>query len=159
MSKQVDKLVGLLRTETWGLHPRLHAVNLAASLLPRRGSGEKRARILTLAGFRIGKGTEINGVPRISGRAGLLDRLDIGEGCSIDVDCVLDLEEHITMGNRVTLGPGVMVLTSTHEMAGADHRAGEGVVVEPGSVVNKDVAPNTRVGGIPATPLEVLAPS
>ena len=32
----------------------------------------------------------------------------------------------------------------------------EGAIVEPGAVVNKDVAAHTRVGGIPATQLEVL---
>jgi len=187
MSNAIEKLAELVRTETWGLHPRLYAVSLAASFLPRRGSGQTRARILSLAGFRIGHGTAIHDVPRISGRAGLLGRLDIGTDCRIDVDCVLDLEEHINMGHRVTLGPGVMILTSTHEMAGAEHRAGvitrapvtlkdgvlvgaraivlpgvtvgEGAIVEPGAVVNKDVAPHTRVGGIPATQLEVLSAS
>ena len=124
MSNPLDKLVGLLRTETWGLHPRLHAVNFAASWLPRRGSGQGRARILSLAGFRIGEGTSIQSVPRVSGRAGLLSRLDIGRDCNIDIDCVLDLEEHITIGDRVTIGPGVMILTSTHELASAEHRAG-----------------------------------
>jgi acetyltransferase-like isoleucine patch superfamily enzyme len=33
---------------------------------------------------------------------------------------------------------------------------GEGAIVEAGAVVNKDVAPHTRVGGIPAVQLEVL---
>jgi maltose O-acetyltransferase len=185
MSDLLEKLRELVRTETFGFHPRLHAVSLAASLLPRRGSGDRRTRILRLAGFRIGRGTQVRGLPRISGRAGLLERLDVGDDCSIDLDCVLDLEEHIRIGNRVTLGPGVMILTSTHELASAEHRAGvitrapvtlrdgclvgaraivlpgvtlgEGAIVEPGAVVNKDVAPNTRVGGIPAMPLETLA--
>jgi acetyltransferase-like isoleucine patch superfamily enzyme len=33
---------------------------------------------------------------------------------------------------------------------------GAGAIVNAGAVVNKDVAPNTRVGGIPALQIEVL---
>jgi acetyltransferase-like isoleucine patch superfamily enzyme len=36
---------------------------------------------------------------------------------------------------------------------------GDGAIVNPGSVVNKDVPPNTRVGGMPAVQLEVLETS
>ena len=77
-----------------------------------------------------------------------------------------------------------MILTSTHELDIKEHRAGRlqlspvnvgdgvwigaraiilpgvtigaGAVVNPGAVVNKDVAPQTRVGGTPAVPIEVL---
>jgi maltose O-acetyltransferase len=77
-----------------------------------------------------------------------------------------------------------MILTSTHELDIREHRAGAvqrspvvigdgawlgarcvilpgvtvgaGSIVNPGAVVNKDVAAHTRVGGMPAMQLEVL---
>jgi maltose O-acetyltransferase len=174
----------LLHEETFGIHPRLIALNLATRLLPRHQASHARARLFALAGFRIGAGTELAATPKINGGDALFSNLVIGQGCSIDVDCVFDLEEKITLGDRVTVSPGVMILTSTHELDIREHRAGavqrspvkvgagawlgarctilpgvtigEGAVVNPGSVVNKDVAANTRVGGVPATPIEVL---
>jgi maltose O-acetyltransferase len=171
-----------LQTEVAGVHPTLHAYNLVASLLPPRTSGSLRARLLELTGIHIGAGSTIDGSVKISGPRGRLsDNLSIGEGCSIGDGCVLDLSDKLTIGHRVTLEPGVMILTSTHELDFPAHRAGplvlnpvsvgdgawlraraiilpnvkigEGAVVEAGAVVNKDVAPHTRVGGSPAVKL------
>ncbi len=180
-----QKIVSALRVEVYGLHPRLHALTLAASLLPRRNAAEARARLFALAGFRIGNGTRMHGSPRVSGGNDLFSRLVIGENCSIDEDCAFDLEETIKIGDRVSIGPGTMILTSTHELGTREHRAGSimkspvtvgdgallgarsiilpgvtigaGAVVNPGAVVNKDVLPHTRVGGAPAVQIEVLS--
>jgi len=184
-SARLRKLVGSLKLEFYGLHPRLHALTVAAAILPRRNAGEARARLFALAGFQIGRGTELHGSPRISGGVRLFDKLSIGKNCTIDEDCVFDLEEAITIGDRVAIGPGAMILTSTHELGTREHRAGPitkspvrvgdgallgarsiilpgvtvgaGAVVNPGAVVNKDVLPHTRVGGAPAVQLEVLS--
>jgi maltose O-acetyltransferase len=173
-----------VQTEVVGIHPRLHAYNLAAGLLPLRASAELRAQLLRLTGFTVGRGVRINGPLKISGPRGLLKRLQIGEETFIDADCVLDLCENLSIGSRVTLEPGVLILTSTHELDFPKHRAGKlivnpvsigdgawlrarcvilpgvkigaGAVVDAGSVVNKDVEPNIRVGGIPAVKLEAL---
>jgi maltose O-acetyltransferase len=180
-----QKFVSALKVEFYGLHPRLHALTLVASLLPRRNAAEARARLFALAGFRIGPGTRLHSSPRISGGSDLFSRLLIGENCSIDEDCAFDLEETIRIGDRVSIGPGTMILTSTHELGPREHRAGSimkspvtvqdgallgarsiilpgvtvgaGAVVNPGAVVNKDVQPHTRVGGAPAVQLEVLS--
>ncbi|MEI9941348.1 MAG: acyltransferase [Pseudomonadota bacterium] len=173
----------LLHEETFGIHPRLIALNAIDSFLPRN-SARARARLFALAGFQIGAGTLLAGPPKINGGSALFSNLVIGEECAIAVDCVFDLEERITIGDRVTLGPGVMILTSTHELDIREHRAGPvqrspvsigsgawlgarctilpgvtvgaGSIVNPGALVNKDVAPNTRVNGIPAIQIEVL---
>ena len=173
-----------VQTEVVGIHPRLHAYNLASALLPVRASGELRAKLLRLTGVSVGEGSQIHGPLKISGPAGLLGRLKIGQSAHVGADCVLDLSEQLTIGDRVTIEPGVMILTSTHELDFPQHRAGKvivspvsigdgvwlrarsvvlpgvtigaGAVVEVGAVVNRDVAPNTRVGGIPAAKLEVL---
>lgn len=174
----------VVQEELVGIHPRLHAYNLAASLLPVRGAAELRARLLRLSGATVGPGTKIHGPLKITGPGDLLPRLRIGADCNLGAGCVLDLSERLTIGDRVTFDPGVMVLTSTHELDLPEHRAGKivmspvtiadgawlraravilpgskigaGAVVEAGAVVNKDVEPNARVGGIPASKLEIL---
>jgi maltose O-acetyltransferase len=122
--------------------------------------------------------------PKDSSKAGLFANLIIGSDVVIDIDAVFDLEERITIGDRVLIGAQVMILTSTHELGPKEHRAGpvirnpvviesgawigartvilpgvtigHGAVVNPGSVVNKDVPPNTRVGGAPAKKVEAF---
>jgi len=178
------KVVTLLQEETGGIHPRLIALNAALSFLPRHYAQRARARLFSRAGFRIGDGTRIVAPPRINGGSDLFSKLVVGQDCVIEADCVFDLGERITLGDRVTLSPGVMILTSTHELDIREHRAGPvqlspvtiehgawlgaraiilpgvtvgaGAIVNPGSVVNKDVLPQTRVGGSPAMQLEVL---
>jgi len=184
MSSPLRKLWEILQQESTGLHPRLQAFTIAQSFLPKRESGWARARLFALAGFRVGQGTRIDGCPRITGQTGLEANLVIGKNCVIGDQCVFDLSERITMGDNVTLSPGTMILTSTHEMASAQHRAGkvitspvaighgawlgarciilpganigEGAVVDAGAVVNKEVLPHTRVAGIPAMQRENL---
>jgi maltose O-acetyltransferase len=179
------RAVEVVLTEFAGLHPRLHAYNVAAELLPASAAGGLRARLLRLAGFDVGAGTRVTGPLSITGPRGVLPRLKIGANCAIAPNCVIDLSEHVTIGDGVTIEPGVMILTSTHELDFPHHRAGalvtnpvtigsgtwlraraiilpgvnvgNGVVVEAGAVVNKDVPSNARVGGSPAVVLEELA--
>ncbi len=51
-------------------------------------------------------------------------------------------EHHVTIGNDVWIGHGVVVL--------AGRRVGDGAVIAAGAVVSKDVAPYTIVGGVSA---------
>jgi acetyltransferase-like isoleucine patch superfamily enzyme len=178
------RLLTAATTEFVGIHPRLHAYNVAIRLLPTGVAAGLRGRLLRRAGFDIGEHTEIAGPLGITGARSLLPRLHIGADCKIDAQCILDVSEQLHIGDRVTIEPGVMILTSTHELDFPQHRAGKtilspvtigdgawiraravilpgvkigaGAVVEAGSVVNKDVEPNTRVGGSPAAKLEVL---
>jgi maltose O-acetyltransferase len=178
------KLAALLQEDTSGLHPRLIALNCLVGLLPRHSAPGARARLFSLAGFRVGEGTSLLSAPKINGGANLFSNLSIGRDCEIGADCVFDLGERVTIGSGVTLGPGVTLLTSTHELDIREHRAGaiqlkpvtigdgawlgagvvilpgvvigEGAVVDAGSVVNKDVGPQTRVGGTPAMPRGAL---
>jgi maltose O-acetyltransferase len=181
----LERVTKTVREETAGWHPRIFALGWAASTLGRDEPGSrKRAQLMARFGFDVGEGSSVAEIPKLSGRAGLIERLHVGRHCTLDVDCIFDLEEQITLEDKVTIGPGVMILTSTHELASAAHRAGavtrapvtiregawlrpraivlpgvtigEGAIVEAGAVVNKDVAPHVRVGGIPATQLEVL---
>ena len=167
-----------------GLHPRLHAYNMAVKLLPTRSNGALRARLLRMAGFQVGAGTVINGLLKLNGGSGFEANLQLGQDCTIEADGIWDLSDKLSIGDRVTIDPGVMILTSTHEMDFPSHRAGKillspvvvadgawlrarciilpgvtigaGAVVEAGAVVNKDVAANARVGGVPAVVLPPL---
>jgi maltose O-acetyltransferase len=174
----------LLREDTAGLHLRLQIANMVARLLPRDAANRLRARLLNGAGFNIGEGTVIRGRPHINGGHELYGNLVVGRHCLIEVGCTLDLEERLTLGDRVTVGHEAMLLTSSHEIGPKEHRAGDmvrapvtvgdgawlgprcvilpgitigaGAIVTPGSLVNKDVPPNTRVAGIPAKQVEEL---
>ena len=180
--------------ETRNIHLRLRWMYWRNALLSRRSAPVRRAQLLRNAGFPIGDGTVVHGMPRITGSPageqgdsdpGLFGHLAVGRDCVLEPETVLDLEQRITIGDNVMIGAQVMILTSTHELGPREHRAGlltrspvtigdgvwigarsvllpgvtigDGAVVDAGSVVNKDVPPNARFGGIPAKKLEVFA--
>jgi acetyltransferase-like isoleucine patch superfamily enzyme len=155
------------------------------SLLPRRSGRQLRAKLLRGLGFTVGEGTEVKGPLKIDAQRGVLGKLQIGRACSIDAECTFELSDAISIGDRVTIEPGVTILTSTHELDDTQQRRagklltgpvrigdgawlraraivlpgvtiGSGAVVEAGAVVDKDVAEHTRVGGMPAVVLEAL---
>jgi acetyltransferase-like isoleucine patch superfamily enzyme len=148
------------------------------------------------AGGRIRSGTVIYaGVTigaRFSSGHGALVREDnvIGDDCSVGTHAVLEpgnrigdgtrvhshcFLEHVTLGRRVFLGPGVVFTDDPHPACprylecvlgalvaddaavGANAtilpgvRIGEGALVGAGSVVTRDVPPGTVVAGSPAT--------
>lgn len=169
-----SKLSQLMTEELGALHPRLEAVNVVNRFVPTA----VRGKLLEQVGFQIGEGTTFLGQPRITGGAQLPHNLIIGRECVIEMGVTFDLEERITLGDRVTLGHQVMILTSTHELGPPQHRAGNvtrspvtigdgvwigtraiilpgvtigaGAVIAAGALVNKNVEPNTRVAGTPA---------
>lgn len=185
MKNWLKKVSTALGEETMSFHPKVQVMNAVAKFLPEGKGHALRADLMRQAGFSVGAGTEVHGPPRITGGPGLESRLVIGAKCLLEPDCTFDLEEHITLGDEVTLGHQVVILTSTHELGPPKHRAGPvqrspvvieagawvgpraiilpgvtigaGAIVEPGSLVNKSVEPNTRVGGTPARQLEVLS--
>jgi maltose O-acetyltransferase len=169
----------LLQEELYGIQPRLLLARLLLWPLPFFVGSRLRARLLRLLGFQIGRGVMMWGTPTMIGGRSLHKRLAIGAGSLFSVDCFLDLSGTITIGDGVTFGPQVMVITGAHKLGTAERRAGrlspeavvigrgawlgarvtvlpgvtigEGAVVAAGAVVTQDVPPHTLAAGVPAT--------
>src|SRR5215211_5124547 len=172
---QVHRGIEVLRQELDGVRPRHILARLLVLPIPLLAGGRLRATALRVAGFDIGRGVVLGGMPRIFGNGRIAPRLTIGDHCFLNVGVTLELGEHITIGRWATFGPEVMLLTSSHEIGRPDHRCetrllapitigdgawigaratilpgvtvGHGAVVGAGSLVMSDVEPNTLVAG------------
>lgn len=151
-----------------------------AALIPKWRFPRVRAAMYRLAGFNIARKVTLFGplILRGHGRA-WHKRLTISEGVCIapNVELILDGECHI--GKNVTLSPGVVIHTGTHQVGFGSRRCtpdvigkavsigdgawiclnalvlpgvtiGPGAVVSAGAVVSMDVEPHTMVAGNPA---------
>ncbi|HWA77314.1 MAG TPA: acyltransferase [Polyangiaceae bacterium] len=180
------KLFVVLKSELDQIRPRQHLFGLLSQAIPRDSGNELRASLLRARGIQVGEGTQVRDTPRFTGgEARGFDKFSAGKNCVIGVGCSFEVGDTITLGDRVTIGHQVLIITTTHELGPREHRAGSavrnpvkiedgawigsrcvilpgvtigaGAIVDPGSVVNKDVAAHTRVRGIPAKVVEELA--
>jgi acetyltransferase-like isoleucine patch superfamily enzyme len=161
---------------------RLLVCSLLARLLPKGRAAALRTNLVRAIGLQIGPGTRFLGMPKLTSSPGPLGpRLRIGEQCTIGVRVILEFSEVLTIGDRVRLTDGAVILTTTHQLGpkecragvlvrnrvaiGNDVEIGENAIVLPGvtigdgarllanSVVNANVAPGVTVSGIPARPV------
>ena len=156
---------------------------LLARLLPEGRASGLRTALVRAVGLQIGASTRFAGMPMMqSSRPGRLrERLEVGANCEFGRRIILEFGDKMTIGDRVSLADGVVILTTTHELGPKEHRAGtvvrhpvvigndvsigeesivlpgavlgDGACVMPHSVVNSKVAPGTTVSGIPARPV------
>lgn len=183
-NKLITKLKLVLQEELSEVHPRFLLISMIMKVIPRYIGARTRTKILRAAGLNIGHGTVIMGAPDMHGQGDIRKRLRIGEHVSMNTGCFFDLNAPITIGSHVAIGHEVMLLTTSHEIGDSDHRAGttfsapvtikdgawigarciilpgvtvgEGSIVGAGSVVTKDVPPNTLVGGVPAKVIRAI---
>lgn len=181
MSIKTNKI---LHEEFEGFHFRFLLAKIILSLIPVNTGSRLRSRFLRLAGFNIHPGAIIMDVPEVIGGGNIYHRLEIGAATFINTGCFFDLTGPIHIGNRVSFGPQVMLVTSTHQIGDPSRRAGDllskpifigdgawlgarctilpgvtigdGAVVAAGAVVTKNVEKNTLVAGIPASVVKIL---
>ena len=161
-------------------HVRYRIANALCRCLPRFASGYIRAHIYHLAGFDVSRSAFLmDNIDLSSGTPGFYDNLRIGDRALISTHVTMNLDGPVTIGDQVTIGPFVRIYTGSHRMGDESWRClpevtgdavvvedgawiavgatllpgvrvGRGAVVAAGSVVTKDVAPNTFVAGVPA---------
>lgn len=152
--------------------------------LPEDMAGRWRRLVYRSAGVKIGSKTLIRGVLHLRGGRQAAGNLTIGSDCLIYPPRSIDCCAPVTVGNNVTFGPGVTIITGTHELSDPCHRAGsllprpvviedgvwlclgaiilpgvtvgKGAVVAAGAIVTRDVPPHTLVGGNPARVIRSL---
>lgn len=176
---RLGKLWRVAQEEMHGLHPRLLLAEILFGSLPHNVGGRLKVLGLRMAGFDIGYGTMMWGMPRLTGMGDLTGRLRIGNWCRLNFGCVFDLGARITIDDCVNIGHQVMILTTTHRVSSGERRAddlhvlspvtigrgawlgsrctilpgitiGERSIIAAGSVVRQDVPPDTLVAGVPA---------
>lgn len=141
---------------------------------------ERKRRLLNSIGHEIGEGTRIVGPLFCTGQ------LHVGKDCWLGADLTVHGNGSVFIGDNCDLAPGVMFVTGSHAIGGAERRAGAGnnrdihvgsgcwlgarttllggVTLGSGSVVAAcgcvaaDIPDNTLVGGVPAKTIRELKP-
>lgn len=162
----------MLAIKYFGLSILMYGFNYFITHIPSHTI--RRLFLHFLLKVRLGKGSSVHMGLRLFTRG----QITIGDHCVIDRDCELDSRGKITIGNNVNISPEVMILTAYHDpddenFAGVEKPVvvedyawiatrslilpgvtiGRRSIVAAGSVVTKDVPPDTMVGGNPARSL------
>jgi acetyltransferase-like isoleucine patch superfamily enzyme len=173
-----------LRSELVSLHPRLWLADLPARLLPPLAFPRLRTSLYRLAGISVGPHTLLAGRLELIGPGPIRGRLTIGRDCWLNAPFFADLTSSITIGDRVTIGHHVVLITASHTFGPAARRAGPtksapivigdgvwiaagvtilpgvsigaGSIIGAGSVVTRDIPERTLAFGTPARPVRQL---
>lgn len=178
------KIARTLREEQGSFRGRLWLADLLTRPLPLGACGRIRAAAYRACGLQIGPQTLIAGQLTLLCGEKACENLRTGRGCFINSHVFLDLAAPVTLGDGVSLGHHVVVITSSHALGPPEFRAGDlialpvtieagvwiaagvtllpgvtvgrGAVVAAGAVVARDVPPNTLAGGVPAKVIRSL---
>ncbi len=159
--------------------PKRAFLSFLARQLPNNAFSSIRTRLYRAAGVRIAPGAAVLGALDMLGDGKIADRLSIGEGAVVSPRCIFGLDNTISLGRNVAIGPGTSLYTATHAIGFGSQRmnrvvdskpiviedgawiglqcvvlagvtVGHGAVVSAGSVVTQDVPPDSLVQGNPA---------
>jgi maltose O-acetyltransferase len=167
-----------LRDEVHVVRPRLVASAFLTAQLPQFAFPRLRTAVLRAAGLRIGARSVVLGPLVLTGSARIEELFSIGEQSQISGPLYADVGACLRIGDRVYLGHHVTLLTIDHEIGPHEQRCGSrcvgpiriedgvwigsrvtvlpgitvgaGAVIAAGSLVNRDVPPDTLVAGVPA---------
>lgn len=166
--------------------PRKVLAETASAVLPQQTFVRTRTALLRAAGVQMGSKSLVLGAIRITGIGDPCRHLTIGDDTIITGPLHVDLAAPVHIGSHVRIGHDVSLLTINHQIgvrylrAGLSYFApitigdgvwiasrvtvlpgvtiGESAVVAAGSVVTRDVAPDTLVAGVPARVVRELEP-
>jgi len=173
-----------LGKEIHDINVRMLIANLVVILLPNSYFSYSRTAIYRLAGLQIGARSRILGRIEFTGSARAQERLHIGTDTIINAHFFVDLNGDVHIGNWVSIGHHVTLITSDHLQGPAYCRAGllrpapisindgswisAGCTLLPGAIVGKstiiaacslvagNVPANRVAGGVPARALKNL---
>ena len=178
------RIAQLLVTDLHALHLRFRLVALVVRLLPSMVFGWLRPSLYRLGGVHIGPRCRVLGPLDISGEGRIAANVRIGSGCVLTTPLFLNASAPITIGDDVSIGHHVVIITDSHKYDDPSNRRGpriarpvtiergawiaacvtilpgvtigEGSVVGAGSVVKRDVPRHTLVAGVPARVVKTL---
>ena len=181
---KIGRMQRLVREDVVAHDWRFIIFRFCGRLLPDNAFLRLRRKFLKMGGIKVGAASVFMDIPVISGGPQATSKLSFGNDCFVNIECVFDLAETITVENNVYMGHRVMLITSKHDISDPSQRGGmlsgepiivhagawigagaivlpgvtigHGAVVAAGSVVSKDVAPNIVVGGVPAKHIKDL---
>lgn len=174
------KEVGLKETIKFAFYSIIQLFCLLAFIPPLRKV------LLMLLGAKLGSGSILMNVKYFNLHHAGFRSFTIGKDCFIGDETLIDLYDRVTLEDQVTISQGVTVLThmnvgySDHPLQASFPKKslpvlfkkgsvvgaasvilpgvtiGQNSFVAAGSVVTKDVAPNTLVAGVPARPIRSI---
>jgi acetyltransferase-like isoleucine patch superfamily enzyme len=165
-------------------HFKLWLANLLLAPLPVLVGKRFRAMVYRLAGFRIGRDSKFLDRAVFDALCNPYPNLTIGRRSQVGIGCHFSLNAPVTIGDNVIFGHYVRIITDTHAIGSGYRRCGArvsipvtihdgawiasdvtvlpgvtigaGSVIASGSVVTRDVPPNSLAGGAPARVLRDL---